>query len=60
MQVFAGRRQRAAFAARIRDCKDVSENTKNAQAIAKAWHGTVHRLDPDRFQIEAMVAPELD
>ena len=50
----------AAFAVRIRDSKDVSENTKNAQAIAKAWRGAVHRLDPDRFQIEAMVAPELD
>lgn len=50
----------AAFAVRIRGSKDVSENTKNAQAIAKAWRGAVHRLDPDRFQIEAMVAPELD
>lgn len=50
----------AAFAVRIKDSKDVSENTKNAQAIAKSWRGAVHKLDPDRFQIEAMVTPELD
>jgi hypothetical protein len=37
-----------------------AENTKNAQAIAKAWRGAVHKLDPDRFHIEAMVTPELD
>jgi len=49
-----------AFSLRLRDSNDVSENTKNAQAIAKAWRGAVHSLDPDRFQIEAMVAPELD
>jgi hypothetical protein len=50
----------AAFAVRIRNSNDVSENTKNAQAIAKAWRSAVHQLDPDRFQIEALVAPELD
>ena len=50
----------AAFAVRLKDSADVSENTKNAQAIAKAWRGVVHELDPDRFQIEAMVTPELD
>ncbi len=49
-----------AFAVRLKDSADVSENTKNAQAIAKAWRAAVHDLDPDRFQIEAMVAPELD
>lgn len=49
-----------AFSVRLRDSSDVSENTKNAQAIAKAWRGAVHNLDPDRFQIEAMVTPELD
>jgi hypothetical protein len=49
-----------AFAVRLKDSCDVSENTKNAQAIAKAWRGAVHRLNPDRFQIEAMVTPELD
>src|SRR5271166_2544017 len=49
-----------AFAVRLKDSSDVSENTKNAQAIAKAWRGAVHQLDPDRFQIEAMVTPELD
>ncbi len=49
-----------AFSVRLKDSTDVSENTKNAQAIAKAWRGAVHRLNPDRFQIEAMVTPELD
>ncbi len=49
-----------AFSLRLKDSSDVSENTKNAQAIAKAWRRSVHALDPDRFQIEAMVAPELD
>jgi hypothetical protein len=49
-----------AFAVRIKNSSDVSENTKNAQAIAKAWRGAVHTLDPDRFQIEALVTPELD
>jgi hypothetical protein len=49
-----------AFAARIKDSSDVSQNTKNAQSIAKAWRGAVHTLDPDRFQIEALVTPELD
>ena len=48
------------FSVRLKDSSDVSENTKNAQAIAKAWRGAVHKLDPDRFQIEAMVTPELD
>ncbi len=49
-----------AFAARLTDSVGVSEHTKNAQAIAKAWRAAVLDLDPDRFQIEAMVAPELD
>jgi hypothetical protein len=49
-----------AFSVRLKDSPDVSENTKNAQAIAKAWRGVVHKLDPDRFHIEAMVTPELD
>ena len=49
-----------AFSVRLKGSSDVSENTKNAQAIAKAWRGAVHKLDPDRFQIEAMVTPELD
>jgi hypothetical protein len=49
-----------AFSVRLKDSSDVSENTKNAQAIAKAWRGTVHTLDPGRFQIEALVTPELD
>jgi hypothetical protein len=49
-----------AFSVRLRGSSDVSENTKNAQAIAKSWRGAVYALDPDRFQIEAMVAPQLD
>jgi hypothetical protein len=49
-----------AFSVRLRDSSDVSENTKNAQTIAKSWRGAVHALDPDRFQIEAMVTPQLD
>jgi len=49
-----------AFSVRLKDSKDVSENTKNAQVIAKEWRGAVHRLDPERFQIEAMMTPELD
>src|ERR1700719_3440384 len=48
------------FSVRLKDSSDVSENTKNAQAIAKAWRGTVHKLDPERCQIEAMVTPEMD
>ena len=49
-----------AFSVRLKNSSDVSENTKNAQAIAKGWRAAVHALDPDRFQIEAMVVPELD
>jgi hypothetical protein len=49
-----------AFSVRLKGSSNVSENTKNAQAIAKSWRGAVHKLDPDRFEIEAMVAPELD
>ena len=49
-----------AFSVRLKGSTDVSENTKNAQAIAKAWRSAVHALDPDRFEIEAMVIPELD
>jgi len=49
-----------AFTVRLKNSSDVSENTKNAQAIAKSWRSAVHALDPDRFQIEAMVTPELD
>jgi len=49
-----------AFSARLKGSSDVSKNTKNAQAIAKAWRGAVYELDPGRFEIEAMVAPNLD
>lgn len=50
----------AAFAARLRDGSNVSDHTRNAQAIAKAWRLAVHELNPDRFQIETLVAPDLD
>src|SRR5688572_13826810 len=51
---------RAAFAARLREGSNVSDHTRNAQAIAKAWRLAVHELNPDRFQIEPLVAPDLD
>jgi hypothetical protein len=50
----------AAFAARLKNSSNVSENTRNAQAIAKAWRAAVHELNPERFHIEAMVTPHLD
>jgi len=37
------------FSARNKGSSDVSENTKNALPIAKAWRGAAHTLDPDRF-----------
>jgi len=51
---------REAFSLRIADSDNVSDHTRNAQAIAKAWRGKVYAMDPDRFQIEALVAPDLD
>jgi hypothetical protein len=49
-----------AFSNRLKNSSDVSKNTKNAQSIAREWRSDVHKLDPERFQIEAMVTPELD
>lgn len=49
----------AAFVARLRD-GNVSDHTRNAQAIAKAWRSAVHELNSDRYQIEPLVSPELD
>ncbi len=49
-----------AFSLRLKNSSDVSENTKNANAIGKKWRSDVYALDPDRYQIEAMVASELD
>jgi hypothetical protein len=49
-----------AFSARIKGSSDISENTKNAQLIAKTWRGIVYKINPDRFQIEALVCPYLD
>ena len=37
-----------AFSVRLKDSADVSENTKNAQAIAKSWRGALYNLDPER------------
>lgn len=51
---------KSAFSVRLKDSSNVSDNTKNAQTIAKTWRRVVHDLDPTRFQIEAMVSPELD
>src|SRR3984893_7665672 len=48
------------FSVLLKDSSKLSANTKNAKAIGKAWRGAVHELDPDRFQIEALVAPDLD
>ena len=50
----------AAFGARLREGSNVSDHTKNAQAIARAWRLAVHDLNPDRYQIETLVAPDLD
>jgi hypothetical protein len=50
----------AAFSVRLKGSSDVSENTKNAQAIAKAWRSAVYELNPERFQIEPLVAPSVD
>lgn len=49
-----------AFSNRLKGSSNVSDNTKNAQAIAKTWRSAVYDLDPDRFQVEAMVSPELE
>jgi hypothetical protein len=49
-----------AFSVRLKGSSHVGDNTKDAQRIAKAWRSAVHELGPDRFQIEAMVAPEFD
>ncbi len=49
-----------AFRQRLRGSNNVSDNTRNAQAISKAWRSAVHEIDPDRYQIEALVDPALD
>ncbi len=49
-----------AFSLRLKDTNDVSKHTRNAQEIGKVWRRAVYELDPDRCQLEAMVAPELD
>lgn len=49
-----------AFRKRLRGSDNVSDNTRNAQQIAKNWRAKVSSIDPDRFQIEVIVAPDLD
>jgi hypothetical protein len=49
-----------AFAQRLRGGNNVSDHTRNAQAIARAWRSAVHALDPDQYQIEALVGADLD
>ena len=50
----------SAFAQRLREGSNVSDHTRNAQAIAKAWRTAVHEIDADRFLIEPLVGPDLD
>lgn len=49
-----------AFVHRLQGNSDVSDNTRNAQAIAKIWRAEVSRINPQRYQIEMLVAPDLD
>jgi hypothetical protein len=50
----------AAFASRVASSASVSDHTKNAQAICKAWRSAVFDLDAVRYQCEVSVAPELE
>lgn len=45
---------------RLRNNAGVSENTRDAQRLARFWRTAVHGLDPSRYQIEVSVAPEFD
>jgi hypothetical protein len=49
-----------AFLARLADGATVSDHTRNAQAICKAWRAAVFDMDPSRYQCEVSVAPELE
>lgn len=49
-----------AFRARVAEGATVSEYTRNAQSICKAWRAAVFDLDPSRYQCEVSVAPELE
>ena len=49
-----------AFRARVGDGATVSDHTRNAQAICKAWRAAVFDLDPSRYSCEVSVAPELE
>jgi hypothetical protein len=49
-----------AFKSRITAGCSVSEHTRNAQAIGKAWRGASYRLDSSRYQYEVPVCPEFD
>jgi hypothetical protein len=60
MEDLVVRAAQLASVARLRGDNTVSEYTKNAQTIAKSWRKAVHDISPDRFLIEALVAPEVD
>lgn len=48
------------FNKRLRGSSSVSDNTKNATEIAKAWRTKCWELNPNRFDIEVAVHPELN
>ena len=49
-----------AFKQRLRNSSDVSDNTINAQKIARDWRTNCWSLNPNRIRIEEMVDPELN
>jgi len=49
-----------AFRTRVGEGATVSDHTRNAQAICKAWRAAVFDLDPSRYACEVSVAPELE
>ena len=51
---------REAFKGRIRKSSDVSDNTVNAQEIAKDWRSRCWEIDPNRLAIEQTIHPGLN
>ena len=49
-----------AFKTRLKNNSNVSENTVNAQEIAREWRSRCWELDPDRILIEATIHPDLN
>jgi hypothetical protein len=49
-----------AFKTRLKNNSNVSENTVNAQEIARDWRSRCWELDPDRIWIEASIHPDLN